>query len=264
MLKVGVHSDLHTEFSACTIANLPALDVLVLAGDIGDLFSVSHFLGTLRNAAPELPVLYVLGNHEYYGLEFEKAKQQYRQLCESYQVTLLDNELVQIEDVLFVGSTLWSDFSLAGQADISMLWARNKIPDYRKIHRYLADGSLVPMQPTDTVEEYKKACAFIHDALLTDNRTVRKKVVVSHFLPAFELLAAAYRQNTDALIQSAYWATDIPQLHQLADDWIYGHSHDCIETMVGATRFLSNQRGYSKVMNQAQSADYRRDYCIGV
>lgn len=156
MLRVGIHSDLHTEFSACTIANLPALDVLVLAGDIGNLLSVSHFLGTIRNAAPELPVLYVLGNHEYYGLEFAKAKQQYRQLCDRYRVTLLDNEGVQIDDVLFVGSTLWSDFSLAGQADISMLWARNKIPDYRKIHRYSAGGSLVAMQPADTVEEYVK------------------------------------------------------------------------------------------------------------
>jgi len=264
MLRVGIHSDLHTEFSACTIANLPALDVLVLAGDIGNLLSVSHFLGTIRNAAPELPVLYVLGNHEYYGLEFAKAKQQYRQLCDRYRVTLLDNEGVQIDDVLFVGSTLWSDFSLAGQADISMLWARNKIPDYRKIHRYSADGSLVAMQPADTVEEYKKARAFIQESLLSENQTVRKKVVISHFLPAFELLAPGYRQNADALIQSAYWATDIPQLHQLADDWIYGHSHDCIETTVGTTRFLSNQRGYSKVMNKAQSADYQRDYCVNI
>ena len=181
MLKVGVHSDLHTEFSVCTITNLPELDVLVLAGDMGDLSSMAHFLGLIRRKAPGLPVLYVLGNHEY-----------------------------------------------------------------------------------DTVKEYKKARAFLHEALRSENKTVRKKVVISHFLPAFELLATAYRQNTDALIQSAYWATDIPQPHQLADDWIYGHSHDCIETTVGTTRFLSNQRGYSKVMNGAQSADYQHDYCVEI
>ncbi|MFV9475345.1 metallophosphoesterase [Advenella sp. RU8] len=264
MLKVGIHSDLHTEFSACTITNLPELDVLVLAGDMGDLSSMAHFLGRIRREAPGLPVLYVLGNHEYYGLEFEKAKQYYRQLCEAYQVTLLDNEVVQIGDVLFVGSTLWTDFSLAGQADISMQWARKKIPDFRKIHCYSANGSLVAMQPANTVKEYKKACAFIREALLSENKAVRKKVVVSHFLPAFELLATAYRQDADALIQSAYWATDIPHLYQLADVWIYGHSHDCIETTVGATRFLSNQRGYSKVMNQVQCEDYQHGYCIEI
>ncbi|NLY64246.1 MAG: serine/threonine protein phosphatase [Alcaligenaceae bacterium] len=264
MLKVGVHSDLHTEFSACTITNLAQLDVLVLAGDIGDLFSVKCFLEAIRNEAPDLPVLYVLGNHEYYGMEFEQAKQQYRQVCDRYQVTLLDNEALQIEDVLFVGSTLWTDFSLAGQADISMLWARSRIPDFLKIRRYSADGSLVAMQPADTVHEYKKACEFIHESLAAPTDNIRKKVVVTHFLPSIELLAPAYCQTPDALIRSAYWASDIPRLYRLADDWLYGHSHDCIETRVGTTRFLSNQRGYSKVMNQAQCAAYQRDYCVEI
>jgi len=35
-MKIGVHSDLHSECSLCTISNLAELDVLVLAGDIGD------------------------------------------------------------------------------------------------------------------------------------------------------------------------------------------------------------------------------------
>lgn len=264
MLKVGIHSDMHTEFSSCTITNLPELDVLILAGDIGDLFSVRHFLHTVRQEAPCLPILYVLGNHEYYGLEFEQAKEQYRQLCENFQVTLLDNEILQIDDVLFVGSTLWTDFSLAGEPALSMIWANRKVPDFRKISRYTPSHELVAMQPGDTILEFTKACDFIRKSLMQPCEGVRKKVVVSHFLPSVGLLAPGYYETHEAMIRSAYFATDLPCLYALADEWIYGHSHDCIETMTGTTRFLSNQRGYSKTVNQAQSADYRRDYCVEI
>ena len=42
-MKIGVHSDLHSECSLCTISNLAELDVLVLAGDIGDPTTVPLF-----------------------------------------------------------------------------------------------------------------------------------------------------------------------------------------------------------------------------
>lgn len=47
-MKIGIHSDLHTEFSLCKISNLHELDLLILAGDIGDLQTVDILFEQIR------------------------------------------------------------------------------------------------------------------------------------------------------------------------------------------------------------------------
>ena len=258
-MKIAVHSDLHTELSLCRLENLGAADLLVLAGDIGDSASLPLFFAALREQAPDLPVLYVLGNHDRYGFTYGGGLAEHRAIAEKFAVRLLEDEAVRIADVLFCGTTLWTDFRLGGDAAASMAWAGETLPDYR--HISCDDGT--PLTPAVMVEWFGRACAFLETAFAQAGR-VRKKVVISHFLPAKELLAEKYRRGHGDLLRSSYWASDLPQLYRQADVWIYGHSHDNIACTIAATDFLSNQRGYSRRENGQEDNGYRADYLLEI
>lgn len=259
-MKIAIHSDLHTEYSLCRLERLDEADLLILAGDIGDNYSLPHFFNRLRMDAPDLPVLYILGNHDRWGYSLADGLALHRRIAADYNVRLLDNEAVIFQDVLFCGTTLWTDFHLAGDEVASKAWAQ-RLPDFRDI-RY-ADGSAI--SPDDMQAMCAQACAFLQQTLRAET-AVRKRVVISHFLPSKHLVAPQHAGSQQALIQSAYWTSDLPALTALADVWIYGHSHSNIETVIGQTRFISNQRGYARVMNglDPKCTGYRSDYIIEV
>ena len=95
----------------------PGAELLVLAGDIGSyqpgsqLQDADFGLGRFspRHGWP-VPVLYVPGNHEYDGLDFDEAHARLRETCERLGITWLEREVRVIDGVRFVGTTLWADF----------------------------------------------------------------------------------------------------------------------------------------------------------
>jgi len=254
-MKIGVHSDLHSECSLCPISTLAELDVLVLAGDIGDSTTVPLFFDYLRRKAPQLPVLYVLGNHEYYGFALNEAKDVYRSISQKYDVTLLDDDSITLDGVQFIGSTLWTDFSLGGDAESSMRWAGDVLPDFREIY----DEKGRPLTPQTMRELYLASRAYIETAL---DPAAEARVVISHFVPRAELVAKRHYNKKEGMIRSAYWASNLPELTARANLWISGHSHDNISTYIGDTRFVSNQRGYSRSYDAAEQRDYNREHYV--
>lgn len=256
-MKIAVHSDLHTEYSLCELENLAAADVLILAGDIGDTSSLPHFFSRLRKQAPQLAVLYILGNHDRWGMDWAQGIAKHRAIAQEYDIQLLENQALVIDEVLFCGTTLWTNFALAQEQEASIAWAAQNIPDFRYIYR---QGK--PFTIQDMLHEHQQALQFLHSAL-TETSTVRKKVVISHFVPARELVAEKYQRSSAEFIKSAYWTSDLPEIYRLADMWIYGHSHDNIELTIGQTRFVSNQRGYHRIFNAYHAnSHYRPDYLI--
>ena len=83
-MKIQLLSDLHLETHP-HFEPTPAsgADVLVLAGDVGsyqpgsrlsdDLFGLARFSPLPQFAGWPTPVIYVPGNHEYDGLDFDEA-----------------------------------------------------------------------------------------------------------------------------------------------------------------------------------------------
>ena len=86
--------------------------------------------------------------------------------------------------------------------------------------------------------------------------------IISHFLPRSNLIAKRHYHKKEGLTRSAYWANELPELTARTDLWIYGHSHDNINTYIDGTRFASNQRGYSKAYDGSELRDYNREYYI--
>ena len=254
-MNIGIHSDLHTECSLCTISNLSELDVLILAGDIGDPVTVRLFFDYLRRKTAKLPVLYVLGNHEYYGFAISEAKDIYRSISQEYGITLLDDESTTIGGTQFSGTTLWSDFSLAEKPADAMRWAGEVLPDFREIY----DDNGEPLTPSKMAALHRESRAFLREAL---QQPAEKHVVISHFLPRSGLIGKRHYHSKEGLTRSAYWANEMPDFTAAADLWVYGHSHDNISTYINDTRFASNQRGYSKAYDGRGLRDYNREYYV--
>ena len=106
-------SDLHLEFGVVEVPRCTA-DVVVLAGDIhvGD-----KGLAWAQHTFPEQQVVYVLGNHEYYGNLFHRLALELAGLARGTNVHVLERGTVEIDGVCFLGCTLWTDFALFGTAE---------------------------------------------------------------------------------------------------------------------------------------------------
>ena len=115
-MNIQILSDLHLEHGGSMPAHHPEAEVVVLAGDLapytkGLVAKLSEFWAS----APH--ILYVLGNHEFYGWEIDDARARLADECEEAGIHLLDPGMVRIESTRFIGATLWTDLELYGKAD---------------------------------------------------------------------------------------------------------------------------------------------------
>ena len=126
-MNIQLLSDLHLESNTHFQPQpLAGADVLVLAGDIGSYqpgslldslgiadFGLARFSPlpvALGGAGWPTPVLFVPGNHEYDGLDFDDTRLRLRDTCARLGLIWLESEVVVLQGVRFVGSTLWTDF----------------------------------------------------------------------------------------------------------------------------------------------------------
>lgn len=243
-MKIQLLSDTHTEFWKMTrydrvskfinLCYIPS-DVLVLAGDIA--VGRTNTLDILKMLSRQFKnVVYVSGNHEYYGgLELNGFD-----IFSEFQAKLpsnvhyLNNRSVTIQDVQFHGSTLWTDF---WQDPFASLDYQRFIQDYRRI----PDATPPKLQE---INHYAKT--FFKLAYENRDRT-KKQVFVSHFLPAYECVSPKWRavdRVTDNL--NKYFANNLDDWIATLDDalWLFGHTHDSVDVMIGQVRCLAAPVGY--------------------
>lgn len=232
-MKIRYLSDLHLEF-APSPAELPSVgeDLVVLAGDI--------HVGTdgitwARKMFPNLPVLYVLGNHEFYGRDFQQLIRDARAMCAGTNVHLLENDAIDLWGIRFLGCTLWTDFALTGadEADLAMREAATTMSDYLWIR---SQGfSLWPGFTADRCAESK---AWLKAQIEAADRPV---VVITHHAPIYD----TFNPNFERDRQSANFHNDWPYMvRPPIRAWIHGHHHWCIRHEQVGIPVVSNQRGY--------------------
>lgn len=265
-MKLHILSDLHFEFGkwpkSVDVNSIDA-DVTVLAGDIGvGLDGLQWALGINR------PVIYVMGNHEFYGQRpmndlWRKAQEKVK----GTNVHLLENESFLIDDpghagkcVRFLCSTLWTDFAILGDdhQQICMDAAAREMTDYhviyvsRRGHAVGEPGFTSRHQgdlltPRRTLSLHQESRNFLEQELgrppaagsITESW--RKTVVVTHHAPSMQSLAD---QQAVAPLDASF-ASSLDHLVTKADLWIHGHTHIWVNYPVGTGRVISNPRGYS-------------------
>jgi predicted phosphodiesterase len=251
-VRIRVHSDLHLEFQDW-IPPLVAADVVVLAGDIhvgveGLPWARRHFADT--------HLIYVPGNHEYYGGEMESTREQLRQVAAAQGIVLLDCDAVVIDGVRFLGATLWTDFALHGSDPDAIARAqaeaRRRMVDYRRINLRAAGR----LQPDDTRRIHQRQSAWLAQQLARP--FAGATVVVTHHLPHARSVHPRYQG--DPLNPS--FASDLSALvRNPVQLWIHGHTHESIDYQIDGTRVVCNPRGYLP-QDPNPSFDPERVVCV--
>lgn len=228
-LKIRYMSDIHLEFSDFTPAKM-ASDVVVLAGDI---HTGTEGLEWAARNFTDCPIIYLPGNHEYYGLDFPTHHVAMAEAAERLGIHFLDNQEVVIGHVRFVGGTLWTDFELFGSQEAAMQAADDGMNDYRRITNRNA-----PLHPRDTLALHQVTRMFLVEKLAEpfDGKTV----VVTHHAPSLQSVPKDRQEGVNAVA----YASNLEQLAQQADVWIHGHTHQRHNYQLGQCQVLCNPRGY--------------------
>jgi predicted phosphodiesterase len=281
-MKIQLLSDLHLEANP-TFVPVPApdADVLVLAGDIGSYQTHSALTAAgdtdfgLKRFSPRhgwpTPVLFVPGNHEYDGMDFDQAHARLQDSCDRLGITWLEREVVTLGSVRFVGTTLWADFDalgpLAGQTlpdpastqfpahfnhpnnpYTRQLKARDKA--FRAANYYLRKtGSTRAGEPW--LAEPMRAQALLCQDWLSQALSVPfdgATVVVTHFAPSLRSADPRYGQVPG----TAGFCNALDHLLPRAQLWLHGHLHCPSDYTHSGCRVVANPLGYAHKGEQHQ------------
>ena len=247
-MKLHILNDLHIEFEDFTPPETDA-DIVILAGDIG------VGLGGLQWAEaqfPDRPVIYVPGNHEFYHHDIALIDELKAQA--PAHIHVLNDDQVVIDGVRFLGSILWADFALFGEADkfFAMQAARQRMTDFEIIQNH---GQC--FTPEDAIRLHNDSRDWLA-AMLTESFD-GKTVVVTHHAPssqsvhpryARDLLTPAFASNLENLMEGERVAL-----------WAHGHMHESFDYEIYGTRVVCNPRGYAP---EALNPEFRLDWVLKV
>lgn len=225
-MNIQFFSDVHLEFG--TLAPLStSADVLIAAGDIDVGARGVEWLCQF-----DKPVVYVAGNHEYYGGEIGAVQDAIRAAAAGTNVTFLENEATVIDGVRFLGATLWTDFM--GNNPALMARLSGQMNDYQQIR-----CGMRSLEPTDLARLHLQSRRWLEAELARPHPG--QTVVVTHHAPLF----ASWNNNGSALFKGAY-CNDLSTLvaSRAADLWVHGHVHSPSDYYAGRLRVVCNPRGY--------------------
>jgi Icc-related predicted phosphoesterase len=265
-MKIKLVSDLHLEFSDINIKNEQDCDVLILSGDImiaEDLHDhpaadfnpysygafaelgrkqqrVSTFRDFLKRCSFQFPhVVYVAGNHEFYNGKFYKGIQYLRDECAKHpNVYFLENATKIIDDVVFVGATLWTDMNRGDPLTLHAV--RDMMNDFRIIRN--DEKGYTPLKPADVALRHRGTLQYFR--LMLSEHKDKRCVVVGHHAPS--RLSTHEQYKNEYLMNGAY-SSDLSEFimdHPQVKLWTHGHTHHPFDYVIGETRVVCNPRGY--------------------
>jgi predicted phosphodiesterase len=234
-MKIRILSDLHLEFQQWSPPGAEA-DVVVLAGDIDVGIQGVEWA---RRSFPSSPVVYVPGNHEFYGSHMQDLMEELFVQGRRFEVDILDGSDLLIGGVRFLGATLWTDFALQGTGrgsiDRAMADAHYGMNDFRLI-RY-GEGRM--FRPADARAIHLAQVRWLRAKLA--ERFVGSTVVVTHHLPHRQSIHPKY-EGSDL---NPSFASDLGDLMGPSVSlWIHGHTHESFDYVMSGTRVVCNPRGY--------------------
>ena len=248
-MKVQFASDLHLEMAAnaAWLQSHPfdvVGDILVLAGDTAYLEEgcPNWFLDWASNFYQQ--VLLIPGNHEYYHYgDIAKRGDSWQWMLRE-NVGYYYNKVVNIDNVDFILSTMWSHIP-----EVDMFQVQRGLNDFYQV---LCNGEL--LTPDDFNAEHEQCKQFITESI-ADSKA-EHIVVVTHHVPTLQCVAPQHQGST---LSSAF-AVEMGNIiaDSKIDYWIYGHSHTNIDAEIGSTKIVANQLGYIAHGEQRKGFDSSR------
>jgi len=268
-MKIALASDVHLEFGDLDFDNDSGADVLILGGDIcvgaditqrdpynvmGEQYRSNRYHDFFERCCNRFPhVIFIVGNHEHYNGDFQKTIPHFRDVLGYLKnLHILEKETWVLDDVTFIGGTLWTDMN------------KRSIRTLHEISRMMNDFQCVDnsarltdgrgwndrFTTTDAADDHDAMLEYIR--LMIEGRWDQKFVVVGHHAPS--RLSTHPRYASEAIMNGGYnsslddFILDHPQIRL----WTHGHTHEDFDYCIGSTRILCNPRGY---INYEERAD---------
>lgn len=236
-MKLHILSDLHLGSGGFEPPASDA-DVVILAGDIARPKEAVPWAQQFGK-----PVLYVAGNHEFYGGSIDGTLETLKRCSAGSAVQVLDDSEIVLAGVRFLGSTLWTDFELfddATRGEQAMAEAQRLIRDFSRIR--VNESSAAVFTPQDSAALFRRHAEWLRRRLAVP--FPGKTVVITHHSPS---PGSIHPRFADSLLNACF----VSAAEHLLDGsrvqlWIHGHTHDSFDYRVNGTRIVCNPRGYAK------------------
>ena len=284
-MKIAVASDLHLEFGDLDFENTDHADVLILSGDIlvvEDLkdWDSGNILGEdtksqrwhqfMQRCSQRFPhVIYVMGNHEHYHGNFSRSYERLKaRLAYLPNIHVLEREVFVVDDVTFIGGTLWTDMNNGDQLtlyhmrsmmnDFRCVENSNRVVNYKTYEqingvdnreRPIFKTRTAKFSPEDAFEEHAKMKGYIQQ--IVEGKADQKFVVVGHHAPSHKSIHQQYAN--DQIMNGGYSSImdEFIEEHPQIKLWTHGHTHHNFDYVIGETRIVCNPRGYINYESQA-------------
>ena len=267
-MKIKLVSDLHLEFSDIMIPNDQDYDVLILGGDIciaqdlhdhpesantADQMAIANGTGLgrrqmtaqrfrdfFKRCSFQFPhVIYIMGNHEFYNGKFYAGIDYMRDEVAKYpNITLLEQDMKIIDDVVFVGGTLWTNMNK--RDPLTMHAIEGMMNDFRIIRN--DKRNYATMSALDVAIRHDKTLGYIKHVV--QEHKDKTCVVVGHHSPSFQSVNPIYAHET---LMNGGYHSDLSEFimdHPQIKLWTHGHTHHPFDYVIGETRIVCNPRGY--------------------
>ncbi|WMT76478.1 metallophosphoesterase [Bradyrhizobium sp. Ash2021] len=258
-MRVQIFSDLHAgvaPLKRITVAKDVAL--VIVAGDVAE--GAQNAFVTLRRIVPEaVPVVFTMGNHEYYRRFLGEELALARALAPNFNIHLLENDCIVVGDgtVRVAGASLWTDYRMFGDsnAPAAMHAARVGMNDHRLIGWKRKPWER--FRPQEAALLHAASRAFFVETFSTPFDGLAT-IAVSHHAPHVGSVAARFEND---ILSAAFASTFLDELNsgrqagvgplvaatpKAPDFWIHGHVHDSADYRVGPTRVIANPHGYGR------------------
>lgn len=244
-MRIRILSDLHLELSPWQPPKVDA-DLTVLAGDIDSHTRALDWI--LENI--EGPVVYVPGNHEFYGAELHGIRAELKRKAPA-NVHVLDNGGIELDGVRILGATLWTDYALYG-AGAEMAFAMREAKHCLLDHECIRCAPHATFTPSQALRLHRESVAWLAGQLAKPH--IGKTVVVTHHLPSMASVAERFKAQP----LSAAFASNLDHQVGKADLWIHGHTHDNFDYRLGKCRVVCNPRGYVRERYERTEVENKR------
>jgi len=254
-MNLHILNDLHTEFGDMKVPYIDS-DIVILAGDISVGISSYKWI---ENKFKNKKVIFVPGNHEYYYNNMTDLLKEFKERSiKSNNITVLDNDRLDIDDTVFLGCTMWTDFMLYDNQETAMHYSEIAMNDYNYIKIMTEDRHKEGLiNANDLLTLNKKSTDFLKREL--KNTGNKKVVVITHTAPSLKSSLPIYKND----ILTASFVIDLEDMikENNIDLWCHGHLHNSCDYIIHDTRVVCNPRGYK---NHSENPEFKKDMIITI
>jgi len=239
-MKLQYMSDIHLETYKHAFPLEPVAPNLALIGDICGAYHKNLRPFLERCAANFETVLYVPGNHEYYGHTLQEVDDSLESLCAELGIEYLQCRTVKIDEVAISGCTLWCEPTVEAFE--------------RKNKRYWLKDF-----PRDAmILEYQRHRAFLAAAAASAHSQSQSHIFLTHYAPMVEM-NGIYQD----LPSVSMFATDLKSMFRAPlRHWLCGHVHQNLTLIENEIPCQTNCFGYPQEADIHASFDLQK--CVEI